>query len=53
MDTTLSLTQGLLALLIVGAIFVAYEIGKVKGADEERTRARRTARRIEKARKAT
>ena len=53
MDTTLSLTQGLLAMLVVGLIFLAYEIGKVKGADEERSRARRTARRTEKARKAT
>lgn len=53
MDTTLSFTQGLLALAFVGALLLAYEIGKVKGADEERSRARRTARRIEKARKAT
>ncbi len=43
----------LISLLITAAIVGAFEIGRWKGAQDERTRASRTRRRIEKARKAT
>ncbi len=43
----------LISLLITVALCAAFLVGKYLGAEQERTRAARTRRRIEKARKAT